>query len=1196
MTEAPRWIHIDRSTTRHHVMVNRGRSGGCVTCKKRRVKCDEEMPECRRCRNRDVVCEGYVKKPIDLKFKDQSRKFGTAPCSPRNLPSPVRRLSEPVQGVVSLHNRTSTPNVQDQRNRHSGKAIERQSGAARTNTKLNQAQDELITSVPRPLAQIDVAVPFFLTHYASLGRDVQSARGYFEMLIPVYTSQQQDSALVLAISAVASEILSLWRHRSNSFKSPRVPYARAVARVRQAVQNPIERCEPATVFAVLALQLYENIAAVYRLRSTTSIHQNGAAALLACTDVSKMDLTLREHIRRFMLHTERSLGLAAKIRMWYLRILPRCSIPLSLYVQALAEIRVETDKLDRQLSSWSQSVPDDWHPQRLSSGQDFDPSIPSHESVCEVYVSCPVADTWNLWRFQRMILLGIKLRSLVETLRITQAQDISQGVTHEFQSCRHIAQELVDGVCYSIPFYLGNRMNPVCISDFADLDILLPDYHLPQSKTTCDIVAHGYTFNVQDRDRRHHIISQGPWQAMNPLSRLLSILSDDHGQLLGTFIKPGQYEWICSQFVRVTKILHLPSVRRDDYKEVGGTWNCRVKTDPLEEIIAQILVASDNSGRSRTALLRYMPNATQCTDIIIAVGRDEDEMKRERQYSLSPSSLTASSSLGIPNGRHVLSVQAPSYLGRPPRVLFPSKDNTQTGTKFLDSDKSWSNATMMNQHSLLSLTATEAQKQLQKSAITAVDLVEACLDQIARHNHAGLHLNALISVAPRDKLIAAATKLDAERQAGRSKGPLHAIPIVLKDCILTSTQTLGLPTTLGCPCFAAATCLQNSPLVDRLLDAGLLIIGKANLTELCGLKMRPNTPGWSAHGGQTQNPYIFGGLEKNGKFIGNSSAGGSSSGSGASVASGFAPLALGTQTGGSVILPANRAGLYALVCGHGTVPTQGNYCLSQEIDCVGAMAKSALDVNQLASVIMGKEIPFELEEDCSFRGMRVGFLDPKVWHLPGNDYCNFPGDTRLQIETAFIEASIKIDSLGANIRNDLELSLPGKNFEIQGKSLGYEHCMQRLQSGDFTAFAAQYQDSEVRTLEQMVAWNADHSKISMPLDHPCQDELIDLLNNTSTPGEGQEWRCELMKQGKAGLDPLLFIPQQQVSFLYLADHINIGYPIACAPLGMMAYSEENQRPFGLCLVASRGGEHTLLRFLRAFELTFPPRPLPQPLL
>lgn len=150
---------------------------------------------------------------------------------------------------------------------------------------------------------------------------------------------------------------------------------------------------------------------------------------------------------------------------------------------------------------------------------------------------------------------------------------------------------------------------------------------------------------------------------------------------------------------------------------------------------------------------------------------------------------------------------------------------------------------MLDQHSLLALTATEVQEQLQRGAVTSVELVEAYLEQIARHNHAGLHLNALISVAPRDKIIAAATRLDAERQAGRMRSTLHGIPIVLKDCILTSTQTLGLPTTLGCPCFESATCLHNSPLVDRLLDAGLLIIGKANMTELCGLKMRPNTPG-----------------------------------------------------------------------------------------------------------------------------------------------------------------------------------------------------------------------------------------------------------------------------------------------------------------------------------------------------------------
>lgn len=589
-------------------MVNRGPSGGCVTCKKRRVKCDEQRPECRRCKTHGVVCDGYVKQPAELKFIDQGRKFAVAPCPVRTPPSPVCKPSKQREGVKILPNTISPSYIQNQHSRRFVKVIKRQSAAVRTNAKLERTQDQLLSSIPRPLAQLDIAVPFFLTHYASLGRDTQSARGYFEMLVPVYTSQRQDSALVLAVSAVASEILSLWRHRGDSFKSPRASYVRAVARVRRAVQDHTERCEPATVFAVLALQLYENIAAVYRLRCGTNIHQNGAAALLACTDVGNMDPTLGEHVRRFMLHTE--VGAAIRQRRslrsiaysWIggkdpdvlpenptsmLDTIGSCvaelqataaglfsttsSQPLS--VQALAGIRAEAERLDHQLLSWSQSLPQDWQPQRFNSAQGFDSSIPMYESICEVYVSCPVADTWNLWRFQRMILLGIILRSFSEMLRMTKAQSVFQDASQPLERYGRTAQELMDSVCYSIPFYLGNRTNPVSISDFADPEILVLIYSEPQSNTTCDMVPQGQISNVQNRDRRNHLISQGPWHAMNPLSRLLSVLTDDYEQGLAAVIRPGQCEWIRSQFVRVTKILHLPSARRSDYKEVGGTWN-----------------------------------------------------------------------------------------------------------------------------------------------------------------------------------------------------------------------------------------------------------------------------------------------------------------------------------------------------------------------------------------------------------------------------------------------------------------------------------------------------------------------------------------------------------------------------------------------------------------------------------------------
>lgn len=231
-------------------MVNRGRSGGCVTCKQRRVKCDEAKPECRPCRRLGLRCGGYKTKPGSLKFRDQNYKF----CTPTVV---VR--------AIGVQDRAAGPGL-------------------------------------RQPAEPDTAVPFFLGHYASIGRDMGSARGFFEILIPVYSSQRQDSALSLAVSAVASKILSLWRH--GSFESSRKSYAQAVACLRSAMQDRIERSKPATVLAVLALQLYENIAAVYGLRSPTSIHQNGAVSLLPFADSGDINGMISAYIRRFVLHTE----------------------------------------------------------------------------------------------------------------------------------------------------------------------------------------------------------------------------------------------------------------------------------------------------------------------------------------------------------------------------------------------------------------------------------------------------------------------------------------------------------------------------------------------------------------------------------------------------------------------------------------------------------------------------------------------------------------------------------------------------------------------------------------------------------------------------------------------------------------------------------------------------------------------------
>ena len=294
---------------------------------------------------------------------------------------------------------------------------------------------------------------------------------------------------------------------------------------------------------------------------------------------------------------------------------------------------------------------------------------------------------------------------------------------------------------------------------------------------------------------------------------------------------------------------------------------------------------------------------------------------------------------------------------------------------------------------VLRLTATEAQKLLQAGATTSVALVEAYLAQIEKHNHTGLNLNAIISVAPRYDILQRAEQLDLERQKGNVRGPLHGIPFIIKDTFVTLPE-LGMPSTAGAPCFATGKPKRNAPVIQHLLDSGMLLLGKANLTEFCGMKMKGLTPGWSPMGGQTQSPYIFGGLEKDERLIGHSSAGGSSSGSAHGVAAGFAPISIGTECCGSLVTPANRAGLYGLKCGLGEVDGAGNLRYSDCIDCIGGMAKCAEDLSVFCAALMQRPKPFVTTG--GFEGLRVAFTDVREWRLP-EEICAFPNDTREQM-------------------------------------------------------------------------------------------------------------------------------------------------------------------------------------------------------
>jgi amidase len=134
-------------------------------------------------------------------------------------------------------------------------------------------------------------------------------------------------------------------------------------------------------------------------------------------------------------------------------------------------------------------------------------------------------------------------------------------------------------------------------------------------------------------------------------------------------------------------------------------------------------------------------------------------------------------------------------------------------------------------HPFNPLTATvgDVQQLLENGSTTSVEVVEMYLEQIAKYNHAGPKLNALISVAPRHLALERALFLDAERVAGRARGPLHGIPFIVKENML-SRSDMGMSNTAGSWAFVGAVSAQNADLVDKMLDAGMILIGKGSLT------------------------------------------------------------------------------------------------------------------------------------------------------------------------------------------------------------------------------------------------------------------------------------------------------------------------------------------------------------------------------
>ena len=231
------------------------------------------------------------------------------------------------------------------------------------------------------------------------------------------------------------------------------------------------------------------------------------------------------------------------------------------------------------------------------------------------------------------------------------------------------------------------------------------------------------------------------------------------------------------------------------------------------------------------------------------------------------------------------------------------------------------------------------QAAMQSGKTTSQALVRAYLARIRSIDKSGPRINAVIELNP--DAISIARALDRERKDGKLRGPLHGIPVLIKDNIATKD---AMQTTAGSLALVGARAPRDAFVVMRLREAGAVILGKTNLSEWANFRSTRSTSGWSSRGGLTRNPYA---LDRN--------TSGSSSGSGAAIAASLATVAVGTETDGSIVSPAQANGVVGMKPTLGLVSRNGIVPIAHSQDTAGPMARTVADAAALLTVLAGSD-------------------------------------------------------------------------------------------------------------------------------------------------------------------------------------------------------------------------------------------------
>lgn len=503
---------------------------------------------------------------------------------------------------------------------------------------------------------------------------------------------------------------------------------------------------------------------------------------------------------------------------------------------------------------------------------------------------------------------------------------------------------------------------------------------------------------------------------------------------------------------------------------------------------------------------------------------------------------------------------------------------------------------------LAEATLTELAADLASGAISSVELVAAHLDRIEAIDR-GLGLGSIIAVNP--EAMAAAEALDAERAAGAIRGPLHGIPIALKDNIDTDPGLDGdLTTTAGSLALADSRPGGDATVTARLRAAGAIIVAKTNLSEWANFRSTTSSSGWSGIGGLCRNPYVL-----------DRSACGSSSGSGAAVAAGLVPAALGTETNGSIVCPSALNGLVGVKPTVGLTSRAGVVPIAHSQDTIGPMTRTVADAALVLAALVG---PDERDPDTAASAGHTNaeyttFVDPDGLRGARLGVARQLIGPNRHVAAVFDAVLDRLPELGVEIVDPVEL--PGHD-ELQ-ETRPQRTVMLCEFKDDLAAYLAT-RTGGPRTLADIIRFNLDHDDDELAWlgqellemaeatggladpDYPAAlaaarrlgraDGLDAVLDGPGRDGAGPD--------GRGPLDAVIAptaVPAWPIDLLNgdpgsggsSTTAAVAGYPLVTVPMGQVA-----GLPVGITFMGRAWSEPTLLRLAAGFEAAFAARRTP----